>query len=174
MDSLRAIEEERRLFYVAITRAKRHCIITCAKSRFRNGQHQTSSPSHFLDDIDPTYLHRPDDSGMIRQPIDPQRYEPACSRASYSPQPTRNTSSPSRLKRIEHKEAETVKQVESLNGLHVGDTIRHERFGKGKIVSLEGEGGDAKATVHFDYSGSRTLLLKYAKITRWLDRKSVV
>ncbi len=165
MDSVRAIEEERRLFYVAITRAKRHCIITCAKSRFRNGQHQISSPSHFLDDIDPTYLHRPDDSGMICQPIDPQRYEPACSRASYSPQPTRNTSSPSRLKRIEHKEAETIKQVESLNGLHVGDTIRHERFGKGKIVSLEGEGSDAKATVHFDYSGSRTLLLKYAKIT---------
>ncbi len=160
-----AIEEERRLFYVAITRAKKHCMITYAKSRFRNGQSRTCSPSHFLDDIEPAYLNRPEESGITNQYADNHRYDSISSRDLYIPQNMRKITAASHLKRMENKGDEVVKKVQSLNGLRVGDMIRHERFGKGKITVLEGEGGDAKATVDFEYSGSRKLLLKYAKIT---------
>ena len=162
MDSPRAIEEERRLFYVALTRARRHCLITYAKTRFRNGMNHSCTPSHFLDDIDPTFLIRPDDPSLMARPATPSH--PAATRPLVT---TATSDRPSarfrRLPTDAHQPA--PQQVDAIGDLHTGDTVRHDLFGTGTIVTLEGEGGNAKVTVDFEHSGRRSLLLKYARLT---------
>lgn len=156
MDSPRAIEEERRLFYVALTRARRHCLITYAKTRFRNGSSHSCTPSHFLDDIDPTFLIRPDDPALMARPVSPRPpvYTATSGHAS------------ARFRRIATDDSQPApQQVDAIGELHKGDTVRHNLFGIGTIVALEGEGGSAKVTVDFEYSGRRSLLLKYAQLT---------
>ena len=165
MDSPRAIEEERRLFYVALTRARRHCLITYAKTRFRNGSNHSCTPSHFLDDIDPTLLIRPDDPSLMARPATPPR--PAATRPLVTTATSATSDRPSaRFRRMPtdaHQPA--PQQVDAIGDLHTGDTVRHDLFGTGTIVTLEGEGGNAKVTVDFEYSGRRSLLLKYARLT---------
>lgn len=165
MDSPRAIEEERRLFYVALTRARRHCLITYAKTRFRNGMNHSCTPSHFLDDIDPTFLIRPDDPSLMARPATPPR--PAATRPLVTTATSATSDRPSaRFRRLPtdvHQPA--PQQVNAIGDLHTGDTVRHDLFGTGTIVTLEGEGGNAKVTVDFEYSGRRSLLLKYARLT---------
>jgi DNA helicase-2/ATP-dependent DNA helicase PcrA len=134
------IEEERRLFYVALTRAEENAVLTYAKNRFRNGQMQIGSPSRFLNDIHTEFLKLPADPAMLRR-----------SKPAYTPQY-------SPIKR----ETNTVPQ-QSIGNLHIGDHIRHGRFGRGKIMGLTGEGDNAKATVAFEMVGEKTLLLKFAQ-----------
>ena len=155
MDSPRAIEEERRLFYVALTRARRHCLITYAKTRFRNGMNHSCTPSHFLDDIDPAFLIRPDDPALMARPASPR---PPVFTA------TSDHSSTRFIRRTKDPDAPAPQQVDAIGDLHKGDTVRHNLFGTGTIVALEGEGNDAKATIDFEYSGRRSLLLKYARL----------
>jgi DNA helicase-2/ATP-dependent DNA helicase PcrA len=149
-----AIEEERRLFYVAITRAEKNVILTYAKSRFRNGQPQMCSPSRFIWDINPDYLHLP---GSLA-------FESTNNRvSSHSPQETARTfyTNPRKLLQIKDEPAE--KQTRTASALSVGNIIRHERFGRGKIVELTGENENAKASVVFESFGKKQLLLKFAK-----------
>ena len=166
MNSPLGIEEERRLFYVAITRARKSCTITYTKSRFRNGQNKSCIPSYFLDDIDPQYLDKPEDltrnnfssenifsRKTYTSPSYPQTQEQPAQRKAY-------------LKKLPVTEQQhSSKAVSSLEGFRVGDMVRHNRFGEGKITSLEGSGGDAKATIAFEHLGQKNLLLKYAKLT---------
>jgi DNA helicase-2/ATP-dependent DNA helicase PcrA len=156
MNNLHVIEEERRLFYVAITRARKHCTVTYAKSRFRNGQTNSCTPSRFLNDLDPQYISRTDE--VLNSP--PQFA------GTNSRQTASISFSPPGMKKIEtgHRPA-AVEKVESLCGFRVGDEISHCRFGKGKIISLEGNGGDAKAQIQFEHMGRKSLLLKYARLT---------
>ena len=165
MDSPRAIEEERRLFYVALTRARRHCLITYAKTRFRNGSNHSCTPSHFLDDIDPTLLIRPDDPSLMARPATPPR--PAAMRPLVTTATLATSDRPSaRFRRLSTDAHQpTPQQVDAIGDLHTGDTVRHDLFGTGTIVTLEGEGGNAKVTVDFEHSGRRSLLLKYARLT---------
>lgn len=161
------IEEERRLFYVALTRAEENAVLTYAKSRFRNGQSLMCSPSRFIKDIHPVYLQMPGDTAF--QKPDQSLFE--SSNRFNTIYPTRRTSAfesdffpnpGAKLSRIENEKTnQSVRQ--SIGNLTVGKTIRHERFGLGKITELIGENENAKATVEFENFGRKQLLLKFAK-----------
>jgi DNA helicase-2/ATP-dependent DNA helicase PcrA len=151
--SLKGLEEERRLFYVAITRAEDNAVLTYAKSRFRNGQSQSSFPSRFIKDIDAAFLHLSANLAFERMEIKTPRYE---SSKPYS-------TCPSQKEPPVKTEIPASFNTQSLGGLSVGTSIRHERFGTGKIVELTGENENAKASVEFESFGKKQLLLKFAK-----------
>ncbi len=249
--SMRELEEERRLLYVAITRAEKHCILTNAKNRFRYGKMEFDNPSRFLNEIDPKLIENDDESVSSsagggygkRMPWDRDRDDDCRSarryddsddyrsarrydgdsddyRSSYSPRPVatqfiadpkpsyssrsserRVTSSMSEhaqealasgrfksvrgvnaVRRILGKDApmsdaqsnDSANSASGIGGASVstsagllkeGNRIEHQRFGVGKVVKLEGTGENAKATVEFVNSGSKQLLLKFAKFT---------
>lgn len=179
-DSQRAIEEERRLFYVAITRAERNCILTYAKSRFRNGQSTMCSPSRFLKDIDGKFLDMPSGSADSVDSFASMREKyqkrPAFDSPFRQPRPVEETyTSPvaqavqrqsARLTKIDTSATNTPQAPSAdLSGLTVGARVRHERFGEGEVRAIEGSGGNAKATVEFTHFGQKQLLLKFAKLT---------
>ena len=165
MNSVQGIEEERRLFYVAITRARKQCTITYAKSRFRNGQSKSCIPSHFLDDIDPQYLESSNSLINDTYVSDNKKFNHTKTTYGYSPQKKRTMQSQGSLKKIEHPDYQEDLTLNTLDGFQMGDIVYHNRFGEGKIISLTGSGGDAKATILFDHLGQKNLLLKYAKLT---------
>jgi len=167
-----AIEEERRLLYVAITRAKQRCVITYAGSRFRNGQSTSCVPSRFLNDIDPEYLDQTEGSYASTRIAPknlflhtPQQDNPVRSAAFPMLSSAVAPSVPPRLKKISPADSASNEQCTSLNGFTVGDKVLHNLFGKGFIVSLEGSGSNAKAVINFEQFGSKVLILKYAKLT---------
>ena len=165
MGNPQAIEEERRLLYVAITRAKHRCTITYAKSRFLHGQYSSCKPSPFLMDIDPQYLNQLEDLHTVTRFAPKENTGDGFSSLPDSPSTDRNIQPSSRLKKIQPSDSISNEQVSSLGGFHAGDLVHHTRFGKGEIISLEGSGGDAKAKIMFEHSGLKTLILKYAKLT---------
>ena len=202
-NSKRELEEERRLLYVAITRAEKHCYLTYAKSRWRYGHMEFSSPSRFLRDIDSSLIA--DDSGAAEQtrrssygsgsrfentlfgdgrrfqnsnPVASQfRADPKPREAVHREEPPRDPFSPSfkrtlaasggNLRRISsvvnHTPASASRPSAAPSGLQEGQTIEHERFGIGTVVKLEGTGENQKATVEFRNSGTKQLLLKFAR-----------
>ncbi len=204
-NSRREIEEERRLLYVAITRAERFCFLTNAKNRYHFGTMQFNNPSRFLKDIDAAYLDT--ESGPIsslggsRMPWDePQRggrwqnANPVASQFRADPkpkitaykQPERAVDPLSeRTKERLIREGGNFKRLSAAisnggrqyatptpsvtsstttaNGLTVGVTIEHQRFGIGVVEAIEGTGENAKATVAFRNAGTKQLLLKFAK-----------
>lgn len=181
-DNPRAVEEERRLFYVAITRAEENCVLTYAKSRFRNGQSAMCSPSRFLKDIDVQFLELPADSSADAFAAVRERYQrPAFTspfqqpRAAEPKEETETFISPvakaaqrGRLTKVDtvaSKPASSSAPASDLSGLHVGAKVRHDRFGEGEVIAIEGDGGNAKATVAFTHFGQKQLLLKFARLT---------
>lgn len=177
-DNPRAVEEERRLFYVAITRAEENCVLTYAKSRYRNGQSAMCSPSRFLKDIDTRYLSMSADSVAGGSFAATPRRSPAFSTPFQQPKAMEEEAyvSPvaqavgrqARLTRMETASSSPVPSSASasdLSDLHVGAKVRHDRFGEGEVIAIEGEGGNAKATVSFAHFGQKQLLLKFARLT---------
>lgn len=173
-DSPRALEEERRLFYVAITRAEENCILTYAKSRFRNGKSMIGIPSRFLKDIDPVYLDAPQPAAMEstlasdgfsheRQLFNRDSSTAALRRKS-ALEPSAPLAPHRQLSKVS-ADASVSGAVAAIGDFAVGTRVSHDRFGEGQITALEGEGGNAKATVQFDHSGVKQLLLKFAKLT---------
>jgi len=158
------IEEERRLFYVAITRAEENVMLTYASSRFRNGQSWTCSPSRFLDDIDPVYLQMPGETAFT--PKSPKVDFGSSSLrgrgVEFSGQ-ARNNSGFQRITSVPASTSAGNEKVRRVGNLSVGNAIRHERFGLGKVIELIGEHENAKATVDFENFGRKQLLLKFAK-----------
>lgn len=176
MDFPRMMEEERRLMYVAITRAERHCMLTCAKTRFRYGQVEYDVPSRFIKEIDQRYIRKMD--GGDTEGFSTSRtswrnsYEttpkPTVQKgATIYSKPTFATTSGSRMTRMRTTPSSTTTQVTSYNdgknSIRIGSVINHQRFGKGEIVSIEGTGENAKATVRFQLAGQKQLLLKFAR-----------
>ncbi len=169
--SLQEIEEERRLMYVAITRAKNFCMISYASSRFRNGQTVTCSPSRFIRDIDPQYLHLC--SGTS---IDQHRFNPIDKyKASFHSQ-TYTSTTQQRKTQISSDSQNSLRQSvkpqnssDSNLGQHIsselqaGMKIEHSRFGTGTITNIDTDSTDHRITVVFDNVGEKTLLLKFAK-----------
>lgn len=157
LNSRTELEEERRLFYVAVTRAMRSCTLTYATSRFQWGNLISSEPSRFIDEIDEKYLHfEVPERGMGRsltsgKPIGFDR--PGGLNKSFAP--------PS-MKPI----AQTLGGGNAKDelGLMVGFNVEHDRFGKGKITKLEGQGADKKATIFFPHHGAKTVLLRFANL----------
>ncbi len=180
-DNPRAIEEERRLFYVAITRAEENCILTYARSRFRNGQSMMCSPSRFLRDIDKQFILLPADSpldGGLAAPRERFQRPGASDQQSAMQSSTtvkEHYASPvelarqrqSRLVQVNKATSSAITESSSgtVAGLQVGAIVAHDRFGKGEVVALEGDGNNRKATVHFEQFGQKQLLLKFARLT---------
>ena len=180
--SMRELEEERRLLYVAITRAEKHCILTCAQNRFRYGRMEYDTPSRFIRDIDPALLRVEGNaqySGSNSQYSgNNSQYSGSNSRYSgnntrpasrfQNPRPvaTQFVADPKpRLMPVRH-EAPAPQSVAIGNiGLKEGNIIEHQRFGIGTVVRIEGSGENAKATVAFKNTGTKQLLLKFAKYT---------
>lgn len=192
-ESPRALEEERRLFYVAITRAEEHCYLSYAKSRYRYGKMEFGSPSRFLRDIDTRFLQLPAGMGMART-VDEgaQRFrsEMEGSRSAYG-QGAGNRSSygqgassrsgygqsdrpkaqliaptlPRNLKRVSAAAGSASASAPSaaVTGVSAGQTIAHERFGVGTVLKVEGTGENAKATIRFENAGEKQLLLRFAR-----------
>ena len=188
-DSPRALEEERRLFYVAITRAEENCFISYAKNRYKYGKPEFCNPSRFLKDINPAFLKMPADSGFAAVRSNEgyakrnyeRNYERTDSYRSNGPsmfdggeipqEPVRFVKPvpPRNLKRIvPASSASSISQGVSsgkadTHGVEVGRLIEHERFGRGEVVRLEGSGDNCKATVRFENAGDKQLLLKFAR-----------
>jgi DNA helicase-2/ATP-dependent DNA helicase PcrA len=158
------IEEERRLFYVAITRAEQNAILTYAKSRFRNGQSRMSSPSRFIKDIDSQYLRLPSDLAFERADSKTPDFGDRTRFRENRFQAEKNLYvNPQKLSKMENDQSS--ENFQSIGNLSVGDTIRHERFGSGKVITLSGSGDNAKASVDFESFGKKQLLLKFARFT---------
>ena len=182
MASESEIEEERRLFYVAVTRAKKAVCISFASTRMRNGKHESNSPSRFVREIDPRYISNPltaehDDSederpsfggwgrpstggsgfrrGNVYGTSGPVKVE---KRPSPSPVPVR------RPQAVPKRVPDTDFEPTPILELRVGQRIEHNRFGFGKILEITGTPADLKAKIAFDEHGDKILLLKYAKI----------
>jgi DNA helicase-2/ATP-dependent DNA helicase PcrA len=168
----RGVEEERRLFYVAITRAEENCFLSYATSRFRNGHSDSCRPSRFLTDIDQRYLRRSD---AIPRPVQNYGSTGGGSFIDERPEPVAAKPAVPRSSVLNftgrvHKMT-TPKPAAGTGGityrgqlLTTGMRIVHERFGRGVIRELYGEGDDARIMVDFDTVDSKVLLLKFAKI----------
>lgn len=236
--SLRELEEERRLLYVAITRAEKHCILTNAKNRWRYGKMEFDNPSRFIDEIDGKLIdsldeaggslfgsmsdqpewaraqrpRRPwEDAGQPRYSSRYQNSKPVASQFVADPKPslfddepeTSRSSGRSSVSGRSSLSEGNFKSVRALNaakrymeahsshpasrgtgssapsvssstassagssscGLQEGMKIEHQRFGRGTVLKIEGTGENTKATVEFVHSGTKQLLLKYAKFT---------
>jgi len=150
----RELEEERRLFYVAITRAKTACNISYAKSRFRNGQTQFSKPSRFLYEIDDKFIDFPEKQ---REDIRKERF-------SFLSQRQTTSARPRNLKPLAQV-ASTPTEEQNTYGLKIGDKITHLTFGEGTVLDITGSGDSTKALIEFKDHGNKQLLLKYAKLT---------
>ena len=176
-DSLAAIEEERRLLYVAITRAESNCVITYAKSRFRNGSTQYCHPSRFIRDIDTQYLSLGATSGYKSKLEDrdddyrtysPRSYDSSRSgytpRSTFQPKPSFTPATPSATATPPPAAAASGDfSLHSLSEISQGCNILHNKFGQGTIAKIDTSGSDPKIIVEFDVMGQRTLLLKFAK-----------
>ena len=228
--SVRELEEERRLLYVAITRAEKHCILTNAKNRFRYGKMEFDNPSRFIDEIDDSLIEAQDEMGGSyfgggssydrsasygerssygggygkRMPWDQKRrisdrdedvpeWKRVTSQFRPDPKPASDTSSSSSFSReslssgnfksaraldaarriLGNNRSSSVSSTSSVSSsagssfgaLKEGCKIEHQRFGVGIVRKIEGQGENAKATVEFQNSGVKQLLLKYAKYT---------
>lgn len=166
-DNPKAIEEERRLFYVAITRAEQNCVLTYAKSRYRNGQSGMCSPSRFLRDIDSRYLNIPADPQPVSTtaPVREWNKKRVEQEEAYVSPVQQALQRQSRLTKMETASAAPSASASDLSGLCVGVNVRHDRFGDGQVVAIEGKDGNAKATVSFTHFGQKQLLLKFARLT---------
>ena len=180
LNSYKELEEERRLFYVAITRAEEHCYLSFAKSRFKYGKMEFSSPSRFLKDIDVHFLSLPQEDQMSR------RIDEGASRFRRE-QNEHSASSPLGKKTLssfeEKPKVEMIRPTVPRNltkvgsgaaskssatgtapmNVQAGQVIEHERFGIGDVIKVEGTGENSKATVRFRNAGEKQLLLKFAR-----------
>ena len=185
-DSPRAMEEERRLFYVAITRAEEHCFLSFAKTRFRYGKMEFGSPSRFLRDIDTRFLQLPQEAalgrsvdegaGRFRREME-EGYSrrPSAERFSARPsadrpqreRPKEQIIAPTVPRNLKRVSGTTVSPSAApgagITGVQPGQTIEHERFGIGQVIRVEGSGDNAKATIHFRNAGDKQLLLRFAR-----------
>ena len=188
VESERDLEEERRLFYVAITRAKERCMITYAKSRFRNGQTQFSNPSRFIHDIDKRYLRLPQDSAFGRGGIvDPysmfdnaqctmHNAQSFSSRQSdrgeglFKKAEIIKTPVPKQTHKGTFKPVSSASKMptnpQDVMGFYVGERVEHSTFGQGEILEITGDGDNRKAKIDFDDFGEKQLLLKYARLSK--------
>lgn len=195
MNSRAELEEERRLFYVALTRAKEKAYLTYAQSRYRWGKLIDAEPSRFIEEIDEAYLHQmtPKPAERYRTFVDPDVFDthdysqirlrgqsgqssnerrqgaPKGKKAQNTPK-SKGFTSPPNLKKLKSLKPDLGKSsapvdTGAMEQLRLGSRVGHMRFGKGTIVALEGQGPDMKAEIKFDTSGTKKLLLRFAKLS---------
>ena len=176
MSTRSELEEERRLFYVALTRAENQAYLTYAQSRYRWGKLTDSEPSRFIDEISPEFLEyltgqetnyrfKPMIDNDIFGDVDKSKFRLSKPLAGTAPKYiTDNHPKPDspirKLKPVTSKGGANLFD----NSLTVGNMVMHERFGKGEVVNLEGAGADKKAEIKFEVGGLKKLLLRFAKL----------
>lgn len=186
--SVRELEEERRLLYVAITRAEQRCFLSCAKSRYQYGSMMFNEPSRFLKEIDKQYLAvEGNAAGFKSQSSQPQSFQSRPQSQSFQSrpqsQPYRETlqrnpfqsTMPSGFRRVQpvsqrfQTSASTQRMQASASSqrqtIHAGARVEHQRFGLGTVVAVEGVGENEKAIIEFQNAGTKTLLMKFARLT---------
>ncbi|MGL4956059.1 MAG: ATP-dependent helicase [Bacteroidales bacterium] len=158
-------EEERRLFYVALTRAKTKATLSFAQSRMRWGTPVTASPSRFLAEIDECYLALPMRPQFDEQDYsqDPDDYK-FVKKKTLAPETTTAFVPKKHLTRLSQLSTNSTFEAADVEDMKVGVTVEHERFGRGEIIGIEDVGGDVKVSVDFELAGKKNLLLKYAKL----------
>ncbi len=174
LNSRTDLEEERRLFYVAITRGEKKVFLSYSESRYKWGNLQYSEPSRFIGELDPQYV---DDqtSDMILSP-DSAKLKPLKNKPSTSIGSKPKLKSTSKVKETASEVAKTPENLKAIthvrptssndqtNSIQVGMEVFHDRFGRGKVLTMEGTGENRKAIVFFNNSGTKNLLLRFAKL----------
>lgn len=181
MNTRSELEEERRLFYVALTRAEHQAYLTYAQSRYRWGKLVDSDPSRFIEEIKDEYLeyltpvetnyrYKPTINADIFGDVDKSKLRltkpvggnpPAYITDNEEPKENRSIR---KLKPMDSSSAKVTSLTNGNQDLVVGQTVMHERFGRGAIIGLEGMGADKKAEIRFDVGGIKKLLLRFAKL----------
>ncbi len=177
MNTRSELEEERRLFYVALTRAEHQAYLTYAQSRYRWGKLVDSEPSRFIEEIKDEYLEyiNPMDNGYRYKPtIDLDIFGDVDKSKFRSEKPVAGT--PPKKYGEEPVSSLNIRKLKPVSGnspsntnlfdstLTIGNVVIHERFGKGQILNLEGVGADKKAEIKFEVGGIKKLLLRFAKL----------
>jgi len=155
------LEEERRLFYVAVTRAKESCTLSFATSRFIWGNLVTAEPSRFIDEIDKQYLNFEVSERRGGRSLNSR---PTAFDKPFVGGLNKSVAAPAGMKSINSVSPTSKGDSLSLD-LKVGYNVKHELFGNGKVTTLEGQGSDKKATIFFPGKGAKTLLLRFANLT---------
>lgn len=175
MNTRAELEEERRLFYVAITRAEKQAFLTYAQTRYRWGKLIDAEPSRFIEEIDESYLE-------YLTPITEHKYKPLIDADIFDDidksklrlrKPSAGTPpkgpTEAQLQKLRRLKPVTSSADKNFNAedanLSVGSVVEHVRFGKGKIVKIEGVGADTKAEINFENGGLKKLLLRFAKLS---------
>ena len=151
------LEEERRLFYVALTRAKQRLFLSHANIRFKWGQYIDSEESRFLSEIDPQFVTKRNFAKSHETEIKPHEI------FVKTKSENKEQLVPKKFVKINSKKNYNV-NIDDLSNLQNGQVVKHSKFGTGKIINIEGEGGNKKATVYFNGIGNKQLLLKFAKL----------
>lgn len=161
------VEEERRLFYVALTRAEKAVSLSYALSRFHNGETKSNPVSRFLKEINPEYL---DGMLFVKNEVSSESRSGLNKNRTTFGNFSSNSSSVrpdiSKLSKISSQKVQNDPPRSDFSDLKVGDNVEHSRFGNGVILTIIGGGADAKAVVKFAVGGEKTLLLKYAKLQK--------
>jgi len=170
--TLEDFEEERRLFYVALTRAEQNAYITYARQRYKWGKLEFCNKSRFIDEIDPQYLNMPIEKDPVffgdspDLPFSaPKPRNPGLSVPGFRPSAVSQPDMQNKLSRLR----ETKKEVDAFEysnpeEIQAGMMVEHQRFGRGKVLQMEGKMPDIQATVFFQNAGKKQLLLKFAKL----------
>ncbi|HET8753225.1 MAG TPA: 3'-5' exonuclease, partial [Salinimicrobium sp.] len=176
MSSRSDLEEERRLFYVALTRAEKQAYLTYTQSRYRWGKLIDAEPSRFIEEIEAEFLDYmiPQDDYKYKPLIDADIFGEVDKSKFRQKKPVNGTPPPShkpteeqlrKLRKLKPATAEvSTRNSEPLIKLNEGDRVEHLRFGKGKVLKIDGIGQDKKAEIDFENGGIKKLLLKFAKL----------
>lgn len=166
--SQKELEEERRLFYVALTRAKKRIHISYADMRYKWGLMNHTKPSRFLKEINEKYLNLPDDDLIAGIENDPQKNKFKGRKPSIHKKIVKEQVAPQivreNLKKVIETNPDKIDTPSDISKIKPGVKIRHQRFGRGKIESIDGSGNNLKASVAFDNGQKKQLLLKFAKL----------
>ncbi len=175
MSTRSELEEERRLFYVALTRAEKQAYLTFAQSRYRWGKLTDAEPSRFIEEIDQRYLDfiTPFENYRYKPMIDSDIFKDADKSKLRLAKPVNATlpkyltdsdESKPNIRRLKPMSAPTPASAANDTKLNIGNIIMHERFGRGEVVNIEGVGADKKAEIKFEVGGLKKLLLRFAKL----------
>jgi DNA helicase-2/ATP-dependent DNA helicase PcrA len=174
ISSRQELEEERRLFYVAVTRAERQLTLSYAMTRYQYGNSSCQEMSRFVEEIDPKYIEMPQRKSQFPKPgVLPKAFQ-GVKGVKWSPEAERDfqrkpAPEPQKPRRLQPKSSlpqgpTAPNSAAEINAIQVGMRVRHAKFGEGKVLTIEGSGNDRKATIFFDQVGQKTMMLVYAKL----------
>jgi DNA helicase-2/ATP-dependent DNA helicase PcrA len=174
ISSRQELEEERRLFYVAVTRAERQLTLSYAMTRYQYGSSSCQEMSRFVEEIDRKYIEMPQRKSSFPKPGElPKAFEGVKGvkwssevEQGFQRKPAAEPPKPRRLKpQSALPKGPTAPNSEAeINAIQVGMQVEHAKFGKGKVLSVEGSGSNRKATIFFESAGQKTMMLVYAKL----------